>query len=1050
MNESLIELLTIQELQKLGWQYANGIDLAPDGHNPERDNYKQVVLKDRLQAAIQRVNPGLPPLTQTDALQQVLRLSSPELIQANETFHKWLTNGIEVEHTVNNESRGDKCFLIDFDNPANNDYLVVNQFTVSENNQTKRPDIILFVNGLPLVVIELKNAADENATVNKAFTQLQNYKDAIPTLFYYNALLVASDGLECKAGTISSSFSRFMAWKTKDGKQEASHLESELLTLVNGMLNRETLLDLVQHFIVYETTKREDNLTKLTVVETVKKIAAYHQYYAVNKAVNSTLTATAASGDRKAGVIWHTQGSGKSLSMVFYTGKLVLTLNNPTVVVITDRNDLDEQLFDTFAACRGLLRQQPVMAESRNDLREKLKVAGGGIVFTTIQKFFPEEDEDRFPLLSDRQNIVVIADEAHRTQYGFEAKARSLKNKEGKETGSEIKYGFAKHLRDALPSATFIGFTGTPVELTDRNTKTVFGEYVDVYDIQQAVNDGATVRIYYESRLAKIHLNESEKENVDDELNLLAEDAPEYVVNNAKAKWTRVEAIVGHPERIKAVAKDIVNHLDERQQVFEGKAMIVAMSRRIAVALYEEIVNLKPEWHHSDDDKGVVKVIMTGSSSDPKSYQPHIRNKERRKAIGEKLKDPDDGLQMVIVRDMWLTGFDAPCLHTLYIDKPMQGHNLMQAIARVNRVYKDKPGGLIVDYIGIASDLKKALAVYTESGGKGEPTLDISAAVNAMQEKLEIVRQMMHGYNYRVYFTASTAEKLSVILTTEEHVLTLENGKERFIKEVAALSKVFALCKSTAEAEVNAPEVAFFQAVKARLAKFTAVNNGKSDEDIETAIRQIIDKAVVSEGVIDIFDAAGIKKPDISILSDEFLEEIKGMQHKNLALELLRRILNDEIKVRSKYNIIQGRKLSEMLESAIKKYQNKLLTAVEIINEVIEIAKEVREAEKRGERLNLTNDEVAFYDALMENPAAKAVMQEDSLREMARLLVDRVRKNASIDWTLKENVRSRLRVIVKRVLREYGYPPDDPLTKEYTTSVDRVLEQAEAFAGEWS
>ncbi|MBP7388771.1 MAG: type I restriction endonuclease subunit R [Chitinophagales bacterium] len=1050
ITESHIEELTIQELEKLGWVYAYGMDIAPDGSTPERENYKQVILQERLRTAIQKINPRLPQIAQSEALQNVLRLSSPDLIQANEIFHNWLTNGIEVEHTVNNESRGDKCFLIDFENSVNNDFLVVNQFTVSDNNQNKRPDIILFVNGIPLVVIELKNPVDENATIHKAFTQLQNYMDATPTLYYYNALMIASDGLECKCGTVSSSFSRFMAWKTKDGKQEASHLESELLTLVNGMLSKETLLDLIRHFIVYETTKREDTRTKLSVVETIKKVAAYHQYYAVNKAVNSTLTATAANGDRKGGVVWHTQGSGKSLSMVFYTGKLVLTLNNPTVVVITDRNDLDEQLFDTFAACRSLLRQQPVMAESRNDLREKLKVAGGGIVFTTIQKFFPEDEEDKFPLLSERKNIVVIADEAHRTQYGFEAKTRYLKDDAGSEIGSEIAYGFAKHLRDAVPKATFIGFTGTPVELTDRNTKTVFGEYVDVYDIQQAVNDGATVRIYYESRLAKIHLSEKEKDNVDDELSVVAEDAPEYVVNTAKAKWTRLEAIVGHPERIKAVAKDIVNHFEDRQQVFEGKAMIVAMSRRIAVALYAEIVNLKPEWHHADDDKGGIKVIMTGSSSDPKNYQPHIRNKERRKAIGERLKDPNDGLQMVIVRDMWLTGFDAPCLHTLYIDKPMQGHNLMQAIARVNRVYKDKPGGLIVDYIGIASDLKKALAVYTQSGGKGEPTLDISAAVNAMEEKLEVIRQMMHGYNYHVYFKAGTAEKLTVILTAEEHVLSLENGKERFIKEVTALSKVFALCKSTEEAEVNAQEIAFFQAVKARLAKFTSVNNGKTDEEIETAIRQIIDKAVVSEGVIDIFDAAGIKKPDISILSDEFLEEIKGMQHKNLALELLRRILNDEIKVRSKYNIIQGRKLSEMLENAIKKYQNKLLTAVEIINEVIEIAKEVREAEKRGEKLKLTNDEVAFYDALLENPTAKAVMQEESLREMARLLVDRVRKNASIDWTLKENVRSRLRVIVKRILREYGYPPDDPLTKEYTVSVDRVLEQAEMFAGEWS
>lgn len=742
--------------------------------------------------------------------------------------------------------------------------------------------------------------------------------------------------------------------------------------MVNGMLNIPTLLDIIRHFIVYQTSKREDPKTKITTIETVKKVAAYHQYYAVNKAVNSTHNAATPEGDKKGGVVWHTQGSGKSLSMVFYTGKLVLTMGNPTVVVITDRNDLEEQLFDTFAECRSLLRQTPVMAASRTDLREKLKVAGGGVVFTTIQKFFPEDEEDKFPLLSERQSIVVIADEAHRTQYGFDPKTRYLKDN----SGAEISYGFAKHLRDALPKATFIGFTGTPVELTDRNTKTVFGEYVDVYDIQQAVNDGATVRIYYESRLAKIHLSDEEKHTVDEQLDVVAEDAPEYVVNSSKAKWTRLEAIVGHPERIEAIAKDIVNHFEDRQKVFEGKAMIVAMSRRIAVALYDAIINLRPEWHHADDDKGVIKVVMTGSSADPKSYQPHIRNKQRRKDIGSRLKDPEDSLKIAIVRDMWLTGFDAPCLHTLYIDKPMEGHNLMQAIARVNRVYKDKPGGLVVDYIGIASDLKKALAVYTESGGKGKPTLDISEAVNAMLEKLEVIQQMFHGFDSKKYTAASTAEKLTLILSAEKHVLTLDNGKERFIKEVTALSKAFALCKSTEEAEVNATEISFFQAVKARLVKFTAVNNGKTTEEIDTAIRQIIDKAVVSDGIIDIFDAAGIKKPDISILSDEFLEEIKGMQHKNLALELLRKLLNDEIKIRSKYNLVQARKLSEMLENAIRKYQNKLLTAAEIINEVIAIAKETREAVNRGEQLNLTRDEVAFYDALLENPTAKDVCRK--------------------------------------------------------------------------
>ena len=845
-----------------------------------------------------------------------------------------------------------------------------------------------------------------------------------------------------------------MAWKTTDGKQEASHLISQLLTIINGMLNKETLLELIRHFIVFEKAPKENIHTGIITIETVKKLAAYHQYYAVKKAVSSTIRAVGLQvspgggdleGAGKGGVIWHTQGSGKSLSMVFYTGKLVLGLNNPTIVVITDRNDLDEQLFDTFAASSQLLRQTPVKANSRDELQQLLKVAAGGIIFTTIQKFFPEEEQDKYPTLSERKNIVVIADEAHRTQYGFEAKTKYVKDIAGNEVGTKISYGFAKHLRDALPSATFIGFTGTPVESTDRNTKAVFGEYIDVYDIAQAVEDGATVRIYYESRLAKIHLKEENKETIDEELTMAAEDAPEYIVQNAKAKWTRLEAIVGHPERIKEVASDIVEHYEKRQEVFEGKAMIVAMSRRIAVLLYEEIVKLRPDWHNKEDDNGAIKVIMTGSSADPASYQHHIRNKERRKAIGERLKDPADELKMVIVRDMWLTGFDAPCLHTLYIDKPMQGHNLMQAIARVNRVYKDKPGGLIVDYIGIASDLKKALAVYTESGGKGKPTLNIEEAVDAMLEKLEVVQQMMHGFAYEKYFTAALSDKLSIILATEEHILSLENGKERFIKEVSLLSKTYALCKSTNEADEVAEVVSFFQTVKARLVKFESSNNGKRDEEIETAIRQLVDKAVVSDGVIDIFDAAGIKKPDISILSDEFLEEIQGMQHKNLALELLRKILNDEIKIRSKYNLVQGKAFSEMLERVIRKYQNKLLTSAEIISEMIGIAKEVREADKRGEKLNMTSDELAFYDALGVNATAREVMKDETLCDLARILVERVKANTSIDWAIKESVRANLKVIVKRVLREYGYPPDIPGTKEYSVSVDRVLSQAELF-----
>ncbi len=1061
ITESAIEQLTIEKLEALGYRYVYGPTIAVDGELPERQSYQQVIIPQRLKDAIQRINPAATVAAQEQAYNSIVRAGNPDLLLSNETIHNFLTNGIQVTYNSSDGERGDTIWLMDFDNIDNNEFLVCNQFTVTEGNVNKRPDIILFINGLPLVVIELKNPADENASIKKAYTQLTNYYAAIPSLFHYNSFVIASDGLEAKAGTISSAYSRFMVWKTADGRKEASHLQSQLLTIIDGMLNKETLLDLIRHFIVFERTSKEDIHTRVTTIETVKKIAAYHQYFAVRKAVMSTLAASGQTltspegdggrfGSRKAGVIWHTQGSGKSLSMVFYAGKLVLGLDNPTIVVITDRNDLDEQLFDTFSASAQLLRQTPVKAESREELQRLLKVAAGGIIFTTIQKFFPDDEQYQYPTLSERKNIVVIADEAHRTQYGFEAKTKYLKDISGNETGTKISYGFAKHLRDALPHATFIGFTGTPVESTDRNTKAVFGEYIDIYDIAQAVEDGATVRIYYESRLAKIHLKEEEKETIDEELTVAAEDAPEYVVQNAKAKWARLEAIVGHPERIKEVAADIVNHFEKRQEVFEGKGMIVAMSRRIAVLLYEEIIRLRPQWHDKDDDKGTVKVIMTGSSSDPAGYQQHIRNKERRKAIGERLKDPADELKLVIVRDMWLTGFDAPCLHTLYIDKQMQGHNLMQAIARVNRVYKDKPGGLIVDYIGIASDLKKALAVYTESGGRGKPTLNIEEAVNAMLEKLEIVQQMMHGFEYRKYFTASLSDKLGIMLAAEEHILTQPDGKERFIKEVTALSKAFALSKSTAEAGHVAEEVAFMQAVKARLAKFESRVNGKSDEEIETAIRQLVDKAVAAEGVIDIFDAAGIKKPDISILSDEFLDEIQGMKHRNLALELLKKILNDEIKTRSKYNLVQSKVFSEMLENAIRKYQNNLLSSAEIINELIGIGKEVKEADARGERLNMKRDELAFYDALGLNENARQVMKDETLRDLARILVERVKANTSIDWTIKESVKASLKVIVKRVLREYGYPPDIPGTKEYTVSVERVLSQAEMLADVWS
>jgi type I restriction enzyme, R subunit len=1034
ITENAVENVVIELLTAQGYVY-----LSPEEQETERQNLSDVVLRGRLKTAIDKLNPNIPEEAREQALREVLNLPSQNLIENNEAFHQMLTDGVGVEYQKNGDTVGDKVWLIDFENSLNNNLLVCNQFTVIENEKTKRPDVVLLVNGLPLVVIELKNPADENATVQKAFTQLQNYKKVISSLFYYNGVLVASDGLDAKMGSLTAGWSRFMAWKTVDGVKEDKSTVPQIETLINGMLCPDVLLDLVKQFTVFEKTKKEDSKTGLTSVETVKKIAAYHQYHAVKKAVESTKDASREDGSRKAGVVWHTQGSGKSLSMVFYSGKIVLELDNPTIVVITDRNDLDDQLFDTFAGSKQLLRQEPIQANNRAHLKKLLKTAGGGIIFTTIQKFSPEEISENFELLSERKNIVVIADEAHRSQYGFGAKTL-IKNGE-----AFTKYGFAKYLRDALPNASFVGFTGTPIEKEDASTPAVFGNYIDVYDIEQAVEDGATVRIYYESRLAKVHLKAEEKEKLDAEVEQITENEESTAKEKAKAKWTQLEAIVGHKERLKAVAEDTVKHFEIRQEAFEGKGIIVAMSRRIAVELYEEIVKIRPNWHNTDKKKGAIKVIMTSSSSDPESWQLHNTTKQERKELGERLKDPSDPLKLVIVRDMWLTGFDAPCLHTMYIDKPMRGHNLMQAIARVNRVYKDKPGGLIVDYIGIASDLKQALATYTESGGQGAPALDQGEAIAAMMEKYEIVVQMFNGFDYKRYFSADTKEKMTIILEAQEHILGLEDGKNRFTKQVGLLSKTFALSVPSLPAMNIKDELGFFQAVKARLTKFEPTGNGKSDAEIETAIRQIVDRAVVVDGFIDIFDAAGIKKPDISILSDDFLEEIRDMKRKNLAFELLKKILDDEIKTRTKKNFIQSKKLSDMLDAAIKKYQNNLLTAAQVIEELINIAKEIKASDERGEDLGLTEDEIAFYDALVINGSAKEVLGDDTLRELARILVQKVKANTAIDWTIKESVQAKLRVIVKRILRQYGYPPD-----KQKLATENILKQAELFADEWS
>lgn len=1041
LKESEIEKFAIKLLENHGFKYLYGPDIAPDTDNPMRSNFEDVLLADTLKAAIDRINPSILPEAREDALRQVKRIHSPQLISGNETFHRMLTEGINVSFRKGKETRGDYVWLIDFENPEKNKFHVINQFTVSENHQNKRPDIILFINGLPLVVIELKNAADENATIHAAFRQLQTYKQTIPTLFTYNSMLVISDGLEARAGTISAGLNRFMAWKTSDGKEKASHLISQLETLVSGMLNKKTLLDLVRNFIVFEKSEKKNPETGIMTIEAIKKLAAYHQYYAANKALDSVIHASSEDGNRKGGVIWHTQGSGKSLSMVFTAGKMVQVLNNPTILVITDRNDLDDQLFDTFAASKQLLRQAPAQAEDRQHLKSLLKVVSGGIVFTTIQKFRPEEGNVHEEL-SNRRNIVVIADEAHRTQYGFKAKTIDDKDDKGNVIGKKMVYGFAKYMRDALPNATYLGFTGTPVEGIDKNTPAVFGNYVDIYDIAQAVEDGATIRIFYDSRLAKVGLSAEGKKLVA-ELDQELEQEDLSDTQKSKVKWTQLEALIGSESRIKRIAQDMIQHFEARQAACEGKGMIVTMSRRIAAKLYDEIIQLRPHWHHDDLNKGVIKVVMTTASSDGPALAKHHTTKEQRRILADRVKNPEDELKLVIVRDMWLTGFDAPCLHTLYIDKPMQGHNLMQAIARVNRIYKDKPAGLVVDYLGIASDLKKALSFYSDNGGKGDPTIAQEQAVALMLEKLEVVSQLFNGFNYKDYFAADTSKKLALILAAEEHILGLENGKKRFIDEVVALSRAFAIAIPHEQAIDVKDEIAFFQAVKARLVKFVSSGLGKTDEEMETAIRQVIDEALVSNQVVDVFDAAGIKKPDISILSEEFLLEIKNMQHKNLAMETLKKLLNDEIKSRTKKNLVQSKTLMKMLEDSIKRYHNKVITAAEVIEELIKLGKNIQAMDEEPKKLGLSEYEYAFYTAVANNDNAKELMGKDKLRELAVILTEKIRQNASIDWTIKESVRAKLKVIVKRTLRKYGYPPD-----MQKLATETVLKQAELIAAD--
>jgi len=1033
LTEDRIERYFLSLLKIFGYESCYGPEL-----DVERQGHSGIILKNILERAIRNLNPRLPPETHITAQRELKNIASPDLINNNEIFHRYLTEGITVEYTKNGETKGEQLWLIDWEKPDNNEFLVVNQFTVIEDNRNRRPDLILFINGLPLVVIELKNAADAKANLQAAFNQLQTYKREIPSLFTYNALLVISDGISARVGSLSASYSRFSQWKRQlpNGDIDNTPPTNELEILTQGMLNKSTLLDLIRHFTVFEKIKTVDPKTEVVTLQTIKKLAAYHQYYAVNLAVESVITATKT--NHRGGVVWHTQGSGKSLSMVFLSGKLVLLLNNPTLVILTDRNDLDDQLFDTFAGCRQLLRQAPQQAGDRDAVRDLLNVNSGGIVFTTVQKFSPQDNETIYPKISDRTNIVVLADEAHRSQYGFKAKQVNIKDKDGNIIGKQTRYGFAKYIRDALPNATFVGFTGTPVEQTDKNTPEIFGDYIDIYDIAQAVKDNATVPIYYESRLVKVDLDEQGREllnELDEDLSF--EDLS--TTQQAKAKQTRIEAIVGSTQRLKTIASDIITHFEIRQTANRGKGMIVTLSRQVAADLYEQIIQLRPNWHSDDLNSGKLKVVMTASASDKGNLVKHHTNKKNRQVLAQRLKDPTNELELVIVCDMWLTGFDAPCLHTMYIDKPMKGHNLMQAIARINRVYFEKQGGLIVDYLGVAHALKEALNFYSQSGGKGDLTLDQQVAIGLLLTKLEVVEGIMAGFNYQSYFKASTGDKLNILKSAANYVADPQI-KDRFLDAVTALSKIYALTAHHPEAIAQSEKISFFQAIQASLRKLEPTDGSLSNADIETAIRQVVDQALVSDTVINIFDEAGIKSPDLSIISDEFLEEVEGMEHQNLAVELLKKLLRDEIKAQRRTNIVQSRQLTEMLEDSLRRYQNQVISVTDVIQELINLSKDVQSAKQRGEELGLEPYELAFYDALAQNQSARDVMGQDQLRDLAIALVVKVRQNASIDWNLKESVRARMKVMVKRLLRKYGYPPD-----MQALAIELVLEQAKVF-----
>ena len=1035
VTEAVVENAMLGWFRSLGYSVIHGPTIVPGEPAAERDRLDSVLLTGRLRDALIRLNADIPVVAIDEALRKVSLIHSPSPILNNRDINKLLRDGVAVEYTkADGTAAYAQLVVLDPSRPALHDFLAVNQVAVIEGQFHRRADVVVYVNGIPLAVIELKNPSKAETSIKEAWRQLQTYGREVPGLFHGNALLVISDGLDARAGAMGSDFSRFLPWRTVDGVDVAPPGQLQLETLTRGIFDKARFLELVTRYIVFEDDGKD----------VVKKIAAYHQFHAVRKAVDCTVRAASAKGDRRIGVVWHTQGSGKSLTMVFFAGCIARhpAMANPTLIVLTDRNDLDEQLFGTFAACSETIGQKPVQAGSRTELRTLLNRGSGGVIFTTIQKFSPEEKGDKHPLLSDRRNIVVIADEAHRSQYDFLD-------------------GYARHLRDALPAASFIGFTGTPIEASDKSTAAVFGNYIDVYDIQRAVDDGATVKIYYESRLAKLRLKDEHRPTVDADFEDITEGEESTAKEALKSKWARLEAMVGTDERIRQIAADIVEHFDKRCDALTpmmgmpGKGIIVTMSRRIAVDLYNAIIAIRPNWHDPDDKKGVLKVVMTGQASDPEDWQQHIRSKKKRKDLADRYKKADDPFRLVIVRDMWLTGFDAPCAHTMYVDKPMQGHGLMQAIARVNRVFGDKPGGLIVDYLGLAAYLRKALHTYTESGGKGETTIDQAEAVELLKEKHEVVCSMFHGFKTADGMTldslrtASPAVRFGAMAAAMNHVLGLptsgdQDGKTRYNAAVMSMSKAFALSVPHPDALALRDDVCYFQAIRAGLLKASG-DGGQKAEDYDSAIRQIVSQAVSADGIVDIYAAAGLKSPDISILSDEFLAEIKGLPHRNLALELLRKLLNEEVKARAKKNLVQSRSFSDMLEHAILQYQNRAIEAAEVIERLIELAKEMRAAKDRNKALGLTDDETAFYEALEVNDSAVKVLGEPTLKIIAHELVEMIRANVSIDWTEREAVKARLRAYVRRILRRHGYPPD-----KQEKATQTVLEQAELLAKDWA